>query len=142
MIASHGFPVGFHFDPLILHPGWVEGYAEIIRTMLAAVPPSRIRWISLGCLRFPPALKPIMQARFPGSKIIYEELIPGRDGKLRYFRPIRVGLYQKVLELIREAGGEKIPVYLCMESAEIWRELAKKRGKAASALRLSPFVVG
>jgi len=142
MIASHGFPVGFHFDPLILHPGWVEGYAEIIRTMLAAVPPSRIRWISLGCLRFPPALKPVMQARFPGSKIIYEELIPGRDGKLKYFRPIRVGLYQKVIELIRESGGEKIPLYLCMESAEIWQELAKKKGKAASSLRLSPFVVG
>ncbi len=142
MIASHGFPVGFHFDPLILHPGWEEGYAEIIVTMLAAVPPSRIRWISLGCLRFPPALKPVIQARFPASKIVYEELIPGRDGKLRYFRPIRVGLYQKLLELIREAGGGKIPVYLCMESAEIWRELAKKRGKAALSLRLSPFVVG
>lgn len=140
-IASHGFPVGFHFDPLILYPGWEGGYAEAVHGMLAAVPPSRIRWISLGCLRFPSPLKPIIKNRFPESRIIYGELVPGKDGKLRYFRPIRIALYQKMLELIQDAGGENIPVYLCMESVEVWQELAKKRGKAASVLRLSPFIV-
>jgi spore photoproduct lyase len=139
-IAHKGFSVGFHFDPLIRHPGWEEGYGEVVSRLLARVPISRIRWISLGSLRFPPALKPTIRARFPRTKIVYEELVPGKDGKLRYFRPLRLELYERLMDLIREGGGERIPIYLCMESAEIWRELKKKkRGKESFKSLLSPL---
>ena len=139
-IVQRGFSVGFHFDPLIRHPGWEEGYGEVVRRMLDRVPVSRIRWISLGSLRFPPALKPIIRARFPRTKMIYEELVPGKDGKLRYFRPLRLELYERLMDYIREGGGERIPLYLCMESPEIWRELKKKkRGKESFKSLLSPL---
>jgi len=126
-IAKRGFRVGFHFDPIILYPEWEEGYAEIINSLFTAIEPSRIAWISLGSLRFPPHLKPIIQKRFPKSRIIYEEMIRGKDGKFRYFKPLRMELYRKIVYLIRRYGGEKVPLYFCMESKEIWEKGLKKK---------------
>ncbi len=139
-IAARGFRVGFHFDPLIIHPGWKSGYAETISVLLKTIPPSRIAWISLGSFRFPPFLKRIIRLRFPGSRIICGEFIPGRDGKSRYFRPLRTELYRYVAGLIQKNGGERIPLYVCMENARIWEDVMgwKPRGKSALESTLSP----
>ena len=121
--VARGFPVGFHFDPLINYPGWEEGYLGVIDRLLHRIPVSRIRWVSLGCLRFPPALASVIANRFPRTKILTGELVPGRDGKLRYFKPIRLEMYRKIVCFLRRAGGKKIPLYFCMEDEEIWREV-------------------
>jgi len=142
MVSEKGFSVGFHFDPLIFYPGWEEGYSQVIEKLLRAVKPSRIRWISLGSLRFPPALKPIIEKRFPQTKIIYGEMIRGRDGKLRYFKPLRLELYQKIVGLINYWGRGQIPLYFCMEDIEVWRKALKKtpKRKEEVELILSPRV--
>lgn len=144
IVSERGFPVGFHFDPLILHPDWEEEYSRIIEKLLSAVRPSGVRWISLGSLRFPPALKPIIEKRFPQTKIIYAEMILGRDGKLRYFKPLRLELFQKIVGLIKYWGGGRIPVYFCMEDVEVWRKALKKtpRRKEEVELTLSPRIDG
>jgi spore photoproduct lyase len=126
IVSRKGYPVGFHFDPLILYDGWEQDYARVIEKLFRAVQPSRVRWLSLGSLRFPPALKPIIEKRFPRTKIIYGEMIPGRDGKLRYFKPLRSELYQKIVGFIKYWGGENIPLYFCMEDTEIWWKALKK----------------
>ena len=143
-VAARGFPVGFHFDPLIFYPGWKEDYARIIEKMLLAVPARRIRWISLGSLRFPRALKPLIERRFPASPAIYGELVRGRDGKLRYFKPIRLELYRKTVDFIRRFGGGRIPVYFCMEDGEVWEKgLGRKPGRKEEVeFLLSPRVDG
>ena len=62
----------------------------------------------------------IIRARFPGSRLPLEELVPGLDGKLRYFLPLRVEMYRFVAaELRRAAPGAAL--YLCMESPQVWR---------------------
>jgi spore photoproduct lyase len=126
LISRRGFPVGFHFDPLILYPGWEEDYGQVIDELRAAVPISRIRWISLGSLRFPPALKPVIEKRFPRSKIIYGEMVPGRDGKLRYFKPLRLELYRKIVGFLTCSGGPQVPLYFCMEDAEVWGKVLNR----------------
>jgi len=126
-ITKRGFRVGFHFDPIILHPEWEEGYAEIISSLFASIEPNQIAWISLGSLRFPPHLKPIIQKRFPKSRIIYEEMIRGKDGKYRYFKPLRIELYRYIIDLIRRNGGKEVPLYFCMESKEIWEKGLNKK---------------
>jgi spore photoproduct lyase len=80
-----------------------------------------IVWISLGTLRFPPALKAMIENRFPESKIVYEEFITGPDGKMRYFKPLRIRLYRKIIACIRELAPAVL-VYLCMEDDEVWQE--------------------
>ncbi len=144
IVSARGFPVGFHFDPLILYPDWEEDYARVIENLLRAVKPSRISWISLGSLRFPPALKPIIERRFPHSRIIYGEMVQGKDGKLRYFKPLRLELYQKIVGLIEYWGGGRIPLYFCMEDAEVWRKALKKNPgrKEEIELILSPRLTG
>jgi spore photoproduct lyase len=117
-----GYRVGFHFDPLIRHPGWQEGYARTVADLFAAVPAKRMAWISLGAFRFLPRLGKIIPERHPGSRIVYDEFIPAPDGKYRYLRPLRVQMYRALVGLIREADPD-VPVYLCMESRRVWQEV-------------------
>jgi spore photoproduct lyase len=123
-----GYKVAFHFDPIIRHPGWEEDYAHVVEMMWAKIVPQKIAWISLGSLRFPPPLKQTILRRFPQSRILYEELISGTDGKFRYFKPLRIQLYESVVKNIRKFGTD-IPLYFCMESGEIWKKILKKEPK-------------
>ncbi len=125
-VQKKGFRTAFHFDPLILYPGWEKDYNELIDYLFSRVNPSRIAWISLGSLRFPKSLKSVIRRRFPSSKIIYEEMLPGEDGKLRYFKPLRTKLYQEVAKRINSFCGKRVPLYLCMESKEIWKKVLNK----------------
>lgn len=122
-VLDKGFRVGFHFDPLILYPGCEKDYSEVVENLLEHIDPPRIAWISLGSLRFPPFLKEIIQERFPETKIIYNEMIKGKDGKLRYFKPLRLELYKNIVRAIKEKGGRRVPLYFCMEGKSIWREV-------------------
>lgn len=124
--ARRGYSVAFHFDPLLCYPGWQQDYASVIEHLFQKINPSRIAWISLGSLRFPASLKGTIQKRFPGSRILLEELVSGRDGKLRYLKPLRQKLYRWVVDLIKSKGGKDIRLYFCMESEDVWRKGLKK----------------
>jgi spore photoproduct lyase len=119
--ADWGYWLAFHFDPMIEHEDWREGYRRVIDRLFATIDPRRVVWVSLGALRFMPELKPIISARHPGSRIHCGEFIRGLDGKMRYFRDIRVELYRFMVDRIREVDPG-ICIYLCMESRDIWRE--------------------
>jgi len=121
--ARWGYKLAFHFDPIIDHPGWQQGYAETISRLFDTVPAESIVWISMGALRYLPSLKNIGTRRFPKSLIYYEEFIEGLDGKSRYFRPHRVELYQYIYTLLHSRANARTCIYFCMESDEIWREV-------------------
>jgi spore photoproduct lyase len=116
-----GYPLAFHFDPLILYAGCEDDYTRVIERLYSQVSAGNIVWISLGTLRFPPSIKTVIQERFPDSKIIYEEFIKGPDGKMRYFKPLRINLYRKVVECIRDHSPDAV-VYLCMEDEDVWQK--------------------
>lgn len=114
-----GYRVGFHFDPLVCYPGWEEGYRAAVSEIFTVVDPTRVAWVSLGALRFPPHLREKIRRRFPDSRIPHGEFIPGHHGKVRYFRPIREEMYRKMNSWIAsKAPG--VFVYLCMESRLVW----------------------
>ena len=48
------------------------------------------------------------------------ELVPGEDGKMRYFRPLRTEMYTKMLSWIRRYTADT-PLYLCMETQTVWQ---------------------
>jgi spore photoproduct lyase len=120
--AEKGYSLAFHFDPLIEHTDWRRGYGDVLNRLFDAVDPQRIVWISLGAFRYMPELKAMIRARHPRSKIIYGEFVRGLDGKMRYFREIRVELFSFMLERIRKVDPD-LCVYLCMESEDIWRDV-------------------
>jgi spore photoproduct lyase len=124
--AEAGYKLAFHFDPVIYFEGWREKYKEVITLLFSYVTPKDIAWISIGTLRFNPGVKQVIETRFPGNKILDGELLPGFDGKLRYPSSIRYGIYRFILETLFR-HSEKLPVYLCMEDADIYRHLDLRR---------------
>ncbi|MFQ6038355.1 MAG: radical SAM protein [Candidatus Aminicenantales bacterium] len=137
VLSRAGYRVAFHFDPLILYPGWERDYPALITRLMTRVSRERIAWISLGSLRFPPDLKSIIRKRFRRTEIIAQEFISGRDGKLRYPKPLRLRLFGRIAASLRKEAGE-VPVYLCMESEDVWEALLriKPRGKRDVEKRL------
>ena len=119
---AQGYWIGLHFDPIIYYDDWERDYEDLVRATFSRIEPARVIWISLGGLRFIPALVPKIKEMFPQSKIICGELFPGRDGKLRYLQKIRIELYTKLIALIKEFAPQAF-VYLCMETPEVWSKV-------------------
>jgi len=118
---SLGYPISFHFDPMVIYDGCEADYRHVIEQIFSHVSPKNIVWISLGTFRFMPDLKQTIQKRFPESNIVYGEFIPGMDGKMRYFKPVRIQFYRKIVSWIREIAPE-VTVYFCMEDDEVWQK--------------------
>ena len=120
---KHGYQIGLHFDPLIHYENWEDDYRDTVRRIFERIDPAaRIAWISLGAFRFPGRMKGIIRRRFPGSLITTGEFVPGPDGKMRYFQPIRVEMYSRMIEWLHEFSPN-LQIYLCMESPEVWRQV-------------------
>jgi spore photoproduct lyase len=116
---AEGFALGFHFDPLVEHRGWKDSYLRTIDLLDKMISPRRIIWVSLGTLRFMPSLKPIIRKRHPGSRVLCGEFVPAMDGKMRYFKPVRIEMYRFMMEHLAQWYSD-CGLYLCMESDEVW----------------------
>ncbi|MGD8226600.1 MAG: DNA photolyase [Desulfobacteraceae bacterium] len=118
---AEGYTLGFHFDPMIQYPGWKRGYMKAVELMDQYLDPKGIIWMSLGGFRFMPLLKSIIRKRHPSTHILDGEFVPGLDGKMRYFKPIRMDLYGFMGEKL-DQWHKDLGLYLCMESDEIWQK--------------------
>ena len=122
LCVQAGYPVAFHLDPLIFYPGWEKDYKDLIERIFENIPAASVPWISIGALRMSQALKELVRERFPRSFLPLGELVPCEDGKLRYFKPIRLMLFQRVLAWIR-AKTTTTSVYTCMEGPHVWSKI-------------------
>jgi spore photoproduct lyase len=120
-IQRAGYKVGLHLDPLVEYPGWEEGYADVVARLAARLDPRRVAWISLGSLRLTPQLKAAVRAR-GSSRLLAAELVAGADGKLRLWHGLRVKMYRTLVRQLRR-WSELPPLYLCMETAAVWRQV-------------------
>jgi spore photoproduct lyase len=120
--AAAGFRVAFHFDPLIFFPGWEKAYRRTVERLGVLNSAADVAWVSLGALRFLPPLRQIIFSRFPHSRLGSEEMVRAPDGKLRYFKNLRVEMYGRLREWLAEVLPA-VQVYLCMESPRVWREV-------------------
>jgi len=116
---AEGYPVAFHFDPLLRFGEWEGAYQEVVERLAETVDLSRVLWVSLGSFRFPPLLKTVIQERFPETELFHEEFIPGEDGKMRYFKPLRMEMYARMVGWLRKAAPD-VFIYLCMEREDVW----------------------
>jgi len=121
-IQAKGYRIGIHFDPLIMFSGWRDRYKELVDAIAYILDPDRLAWWSLGALRFSPALKPHLFVR-KRTILFSGELVPGFDGKYRYFKPLRIELFCIIKRMIEYRFGNELPLYLCMEDKETWGEV-------------------
>jgi spore photoproduct lyase len=115
-----GYKLAFHFDPIIHHEDWERGYGETIERLFSTVTETSIVYISMGTLRFVPAMREIMKQH--GAQYLEGDFIRGYDGKMRYFRPLRTNLYRRILSRLgRYVSVDR--VYLCMENSDVWKDV-------------------
>lgn len=117
-----GYRLGFHFDPMIEYTGWEKDYESMLEQIFSTIDWQRLSWLSLGVLRQTPGLKRMMRERFPQSQLLTGEQVLCPDGKMRYFQPLRVEMYRKMVTWIRRAAPT-VKIYLCMESREVWHQV-------------------
>lgn len=115
-----GYKIGLHFDPVLYYPGWEADYEPFIEQIFSVLAPEDVTYMSMGSLRFAPSLKKVVQQRFPKNRLMLAELFPGADGKIRYFKPLRMEMYAKMAGWIRRFTADP-RLYLCMEGQEVWR---------------------
>jgi len=130
----HGFMLAFHFDPLIYYENWQADYRQVVEKLFRLIKPENIIWISLGALRYPPPLGSIIKKNHIGSKIVLGEFFPGLDGKLRYFKPLRIEMFSKMYQWIKQTAPQ-VFVYLCMESSEVWQKSFGWTPKTSAGLK-------
>lgn len=113
--------VGLHFDPVVIYDGFEKDYRYLIDDIGRILDPRRIIWISLGLLRFPPKLYDnfIENRR---KKLLTAEFIRGEDGKYRYIKNTRIRVYRMLYRQLKMLD-KSLFVYLCMERADLWKEV-------------------
>ena len=137
-LSDYGYKLAFHFDPIILIKNYNSSnnfddfeseYGMLIERLFSYIDRKNIVWISLGTFRYTNELKNIIEYNHPNSNLLYQEFVLCRDNKYRYFKPIRLELYKKILNLLTKFGGENLPVYLCMESLDVNRVMKFNENK-------------
>ncbi len=119
LCADAGYKIAFHFDPIITSDNYIHEYLHTINLLMTSVNIKKIVWISMGCFRHVPAMKNIIQKKFPEEKLSTAEMFPGIDGKMRYLKKIRVETYRKFKEKI-DSYNHNAFIYLCMETPDVW----------------------
>ncbi len=121
-VQQAGYPVGFHFDPLIEYPNWEADYQQTLKQVLTTVDPHGVAWVSFGSLRLTPALRTIIRRRFPQTRLLSGEQIVCADGKWRTFQALRVKMYRRLIAQVNRLAPT-VPVYMCMETAPVWQKV-------------------
>jgi spore photoproduct lyase len=117
---AKGFPIAFHFDPVIYHPHWQENYATLIKEITSRFLPSQVNNITVGTLRFTPQQRHLMRERFGMKSLVTSaEVFPSESGKLRYDSQIRNSMFQFIVNSFKE-HNPKWNISLCMETPETW----------------------
>jgi len=122
ILADSGYKIAIHFDPIIHINNWENEYKSLIDEIFKYIKPENIVWWSLGTFRYTPDLKNMIEYNYYDSKILSEEFRECKDKKFRYFKPIREKIYKTVNNHILNYDT-KIPLYLCMESPEVWKNI-------------------
>ncbi|MBD3179786.1 MAG: hypothetical protein GF417_09355 [Candidatus Latescibacteria bacterium] len=113
-----GIKIGIRLDPVIpffYSPGL---YKELLRD-IADASEGRIYRFEIGIMRFPPGLWEQVRTRYPGSVLMRGEYSLAPDGKIKYFRPLRLRIYREIYRMIKEIFPLS-PVELSMEPYGVW----------------------
>jgi len=118
-----GINVGLRFEPIINSKTLVADYTKTIDLIKQKLDTAKLQPLGLSCLRLTKGLMQKLQKSAP--ELLLEEFVPCPDGKFRYFRPIRTGIYCQLIDIIKDRlPGVK--VFLSTEPEYVWRDCGLK----------------
>ncbi len=121
-LQERGYKIGFHFDPVFIYNNAEKDYLRVIDTIFKFIKPSSIGYISIGCFRYLPFMKDSILENFKNTDIFKGEFFKGKDGKMRYFRPLREKLIKKMVQHLLSYSSD-LNIYFCMESSNWWKTI-------------------
>ena len=123
MCQKSGLSTGIIIDPMIHYEGWKEDYPKMISHIAREIDLQKIDRLFVGSFRYRKKMDQDIQNKFPKTKLFTGEFVLARDGKYRYYKPIREEMYRQVRNSFAIHGR---PISLSMEFPETWSKLIKK----------------
>ncbi len=114
-LASQGYRLAVHFDPVVYHPDFAKLYQELLDQLFSQVPAESIAYYSLGVVRFTKDVYQEVVRNYPESTLHSQEMIKSFDGKVRYPKPMRSWMLGTVKDQLMKRKIEKEKIYFCME---------------------------
>ncbi|GEM_PF-540170 len=115
-VSDKGAKTGIRLDPVILFPGWKEAYADLAkeagRLLRGAPRPS----VEIGAFRCPRKSGERIRSG-PFREIMATEILLERDGRWRYFWPLREEAFRFVSSAFEDALELESPPALVREPA-------------------------
>lgn len=118
-LAKHGHPIGIHLDPIIYDEDILEEYNQLLSDLFKVLSQESLQYISLGVVRFTKDVFNQMKKNYPDEELLKAEFIKSFDNKIRYPRPMRLWILQKVKQLCLDHGVKEEKIYLCMEDNDL-----------------------
>ena len=119
-VSAAGIRYALRFDPVIPFYWDPGSYRDLLARVKDAAGTAPLR-IELGVLRFPPGLVESVRRESPFSEVLRGEYVRDREGKMRLYRPLRVGIYREAAGMIRESFPETV-IELSQEDRSVWED--------------------
>lgn len=117
-----GYYIGIRIEPIFHFEGWEKAYQDLLENIFDQLKISMFYSFSLSTFRYTPMLKSKILAQNPHTWILHDEFVPGVDGKYRYFKPIRLKIYNFLVDQILRHYPSAF-IYLSSEPENIWRRV-------------------
>ncbi len=119
---KHGYRVGIHFDPLIYTDDFEKYYGNLLDELFERIDSSKVEFISVSTFRATDDLMDAIRLRQSNSILTKGDYVKGIDGKIRYFKALRMKMMSYVVNRLRHDWSD-VFVYLCMEHETTWQSL-------------------
>ncbi len=110
-----GFPIAFHFDPVIHRPNWEDQYQCLFEEMQEHISMSQVRYASLGTVRFSSDDLRQVRNNYPQSKLLGAVFEKDHDGKHQYPLDMRRHMLLELRAQAKDAGIPAELIYDCMQ---------------------------
>ncbi len=114
-LMKKGFSIAIHFDPIIYSSGLEIEYRELIDQLDHYVDVKKIKYLSLGVVRFTKKVYFEVKKNYPHSTLWRGEWAASFDGKKRYPKSMRLQVLKMVKKILIEKEIKEESIYLCME---------------------------
>jgi spore photoproduct lyase len=114
-LDQKGFELGIHLDPLVYTPNFESDYQHMLQELTKHIDVTRLHYVSIGVVRFTKDVHKEVQQNYSDSMIFATPMNKSFDGKIRYNRPMRYWMMNKVKSLCIDTGIDSQIIYLCME---------------------------
>jgi len=119
-VSEAGMMFALRLDPIIPFYWDPESYRGLLGRVRESAARAPIR-VELGILRFPAGLVDSVRRASPFSPILRGEYVRDGEGKMRLYRPLRVGIYREAAGMIRESFPGTV-IELSQEDRSVWED--------------------